>query len=69
MSKPPGLTADFRLITSTRTEDTIWDAVRDAINANMTPTQFKREASQAWQHFLNEDAKAARDVFEKDKNY
>lgn len=50
-------------------EDKIWDAVREAICANMTPTQFKREASQAWQHFLDEDAKAARDVFERDKNY
>lgn len=39
--------------------DRIWDAVRDAIDANMTPEQFKREAAQAWVQHLQDDAKAA----------
>lgn len=40
-----------------RVTDQIWDAVRDAICANMTPEQFKTEVIQAWQHHLAEDAK------------
>lgn len=44
---------------SDRVSDQIWDAVREAINANITPDQFKREAAQAWEHHLSEDAKHA----------
>lgn len=42
-----------------RVADQIWDAVREAILANMTPDQFKREAAEAWKHHLAEDAKDA----------
>jgi hypothetical protein len=48
-----------------RVSDQIWDAVREAINANMTPDQFKHEASEAWQHHLAEDAKDAAKEFRK----
>lgn len=42
-----------------RIVDQIWDAVREAINANMTPDQFKREVAEAWASHLREDAKYA----------
>ena len=42
-----------------RTVDQIWDAVREAINQGMTPQEFKREVSEAWQYHLEADAKAA----------
>jgi hypothetical protein len=42
-----------------RVTDQIWDAVREAINANMLPEQFKREVAEAWNWHLQEDAKAA----------
>lgn len=42
-----------------RVGDQIWDAVREAINANMPPEQFKHEVAQAWSHHLKRDAEAA----------
>ena len=42
-----------------RVTDQIWDAVREAIYAKITPEQFRREAAQAWSHYLGEDAKDA----------
>lgn len=46
-----------------RVTDLIWDAVQEALCANMTPEQFRREASQAWQHYLREEQKAAESEF------
>ena len=42
-----------------KTVDRIWDTVREAINANMLPEQFKHEVAAAWKWHLEEDAKAA----------
>ena len=47
-----------------RTVDQIWDAVREAINTNMLPEQFKREVADAWEYHLKEDAKWARKELE-----
>jgi len=49
----------FRMSPIDRTTDRIWDAVREAINANMTPEQFKQEVIQAWKYHLEEDIKHA----------
>lgn len=70
MSKPLGvsLTVDagrnprMFVTPSDRVTDQIWDAVREAINANMTPKQFLSECEDAWQHHLKQDAEYASDV-------
>lgn len=49
----------LRMSPINRTVDHIWDSVREAINANMTPEQFKREVAEAWASHLKEDAKEA----------
>jgi hypothetical protein len=70
--KPPGI--DIRLrdgipcfVVSPldKVADTIWDAVREAINANMLPEQFKREVAEAWRWHLEEDAKEAVKILSK----
>lgn len=50
---------------SSRTEDAIWEAVREAIDANWTPEQFRNEVSSAWHDALRDDAKHAQKVFSK----
>jgi hypothetical protein len=57
--KPLGMTPDYLIVTPTYAQNTIWDAVEEAISAAMTPEQFKREAAEAWRHVLSEDAKRA----------
>lgn len=57
--KPMGLTADFRIVRSTRAQDKIWEAVEDAVREGMSPEDFKREAAQAFEHEYNERAKDA----------
>ncbi len=66
MPKPPGLSMSmvgglprFQVTPIDRVTDQIWDAVREAINSNMTPQQFKCEAADAWESHLKEDAKDA----------
>ena len=39
-----------------RVADHIWDTVRDAINAGVTPDQFKRETASAWKQHLQDDS-------------
>lgn len=71
MSKPLGVSlavdadgnARMFVTPSDRVADQIWDAVREAINANMTPKQFLSECEDAWQHHLKQDGEYARDVF------
>lgn len=57
--KPPGLTADFRIVRSTPAEDAVWEAVATAVSYGMTPEAFKREAAQAFEHEYHEQAKHA----------
>lgn len=45
--------------------DHIWDAVEDAITANMTVEQFKRIAAEAWTDTLQKHAKWAADDWRK----
>lgn len=61
--KPPGLSLlPMRVIMPSHVEDKIWDAVEEAIRAGWTPSQFRAEASDAWQHELKAQARdAARD--------
>jgi hypothetical protein len=35
--------------------DAVWEAVRQAIDARMSPEAFRNEAAQAWQELLKED--------------
>jgi hypothetical protein len=63
--KPTGLTADFRIVKSSRTEDLIWDAVEEAVHAGWDPTRFVREARQAWANTLADDAEAANKEFDR----
>lgn len=48
-----------------RATDQIWEAVREAISANMTPERFKSEVVQAWAYVLKEDADYATKVLSK----
>lgn len=64
--KPPGIgltmtggVPHFYVTPIDRVADRIWDAVRDAIDANMQPEQFKREVIAAWRSHLKDDAERA----------
>lgn len=61
--KPLGLDAALNVKMPSRAEDAIWEAVREAINANWTPEQFRNEVISAWQDALRDDAKHAEQVF------
>ena len=63
MSKPPGLTPMFQVIRYRPHEDKIWEAVTDAIAANMTVTDFIKEAREAWAYELREQARFDNDTF------
>ncbi len=56
MSKPYGLTADFRIIRPTRIEDKVWDAVEEAVNAGWTPRQMMQEVRECWAESLKQKA-------------
>jgi hypothetical protein len=57
--KPYGLTIDLQVTRPTRAEDAIWEAVKAAIAAGMTPRQFRIEAASAWEDELRQAAKDA----------
>jgi len=64
--KPPGLgfvlrdgAIGLRMTMPDRATDKVWEAVQAAIDAGMTPRQFRLEAAAAWEHELNEQGKAA----------
>jgi hypothetical protein len=67
--KPLGASlAPLRVITPSRVEDKIWEAVQEAISAGWTPKQFRSEAGDAWAHELRAMAKdALRDMTSGDK--
>jgi hypothetical protein len=65
MSKPLGLglslnegDVTFRVAKPSRAQDKIWEAVQEAIAANMTPKQFIQEAWESWEHERTESVKA-----------
>lgn len=67
MTKPLGISLDIigglprmSVSQSDRAADAVWDAVEVAISAGMTPQQFRREAADAWEHVIKEEAKHAR---------
>lgn len=55
--KPLGLTAGFKVITPTKTQDAIWDAVEWALIENMSAADFKEEVAQAWEELMKRQAK------------
>lgn len=57
MSKPFGMTADFRIVRPSRVEDKIWEAVEEAFCAGWTPQQFISEARQSWDQANRDKAK------------
>jgi len=63
--KPTGLDMMLNVKMPSRAEDAIWEAVREAINANWTPEQFRIEVASAWEDALRDDAKHAQQVFSK----
>jgi hypothetical protein len=65
--KPLGMTAAFQVTRPTPAEDAVWEAVQRAIDAGMTPRQFRLEAAEAWEHLLREAGKAAADELSKDR--
>lgn len=63
MTKPPGVGIRIRegaisigVATSSRAEDLIYDAVKEAQRENMTPTLFVRIARSAWSTTREEQA-------------
>jgi ABC-type glycerol-3-phosphate transport system substrate-binding protein len=63
--KPLGMTADFRIVRPSRVEDLIWEAIREAVTANWTPTQAIQEMWQSWEQALRDDAKSVGAEFRK----
>ena len=61
--KPSGVTWDLRVTHPSRVEDKLWEVVEEAIAAGWTPRDFIREASEAWQYRLREDARDAAKEF------
>lgn len=59
-----GLT--MRVTQPTRTEDKVWDAVREAIDEGWTPKRFAIEVAQAWTDAVKEDARHAIDAVRKE---
>jgi len=64
VSKPYGLTGDFRVIRPTAVENHIWDAVQEAVLAGWTVEQFRREARQAWSQALDDTKREAERAWE-----
>lgn len=64
MSKPNGIALRFgqdgmpslRMVSISRADDAIWDAVEYAIREGMTAEAFKSEAANAWRHVLKQVA-------------
>jgi len=48
----------MRVITPTRAENAIWDAVETAIEEGMTLDRFRREVLDAWEQKRKDDLKA-----------
>jgi hypothetical protein len=46
----------------TKTEDAIWEAVKQAICEGWSPERFKQEASEAWEHELKEEIKGMKEI-------
>lgn len=65
MGKPYGMTSTFQVVIPSHAQDAIYDCVREAINANVTPEAFIREARECWALCLKDDAKAAADTFDR----
>lgn len=68
MSKPLGIGLTLvdgvpvmRVKTPDKVEDAVWEAVDEAINAGWDARRFRREAAEAWEQRLRDDAKAARE--------
>lgn len=57
--KPNGLTMGLQVIMPTGAEDAVWKAVETAIDAGWDAKRFRREAAEAWEHRLREDAREA----------
>lgn len=57
MSKPLGMTADFRITHPDRVEDKVWEAVEEAIDAGWTPERFMREVRSDWSAYLAQKRK------------
>jgi hypothetical protein len=61
--KPPGIALGLRdgklhigVTGSDRAADKLWEAVEEAILANMTPERFKREMVEAWAYHRKQQA-------------
>jgi len=74
VSKPPGIEMSISggnlrmgVTRSSRAEDKIWEAVEEAVCAHMTPTQFMREAWQAWDYEMDQAQKAMNAEFSRMK--
>jgi N-acetylglucosamine kinase-like BadF-type ATPase len=59
----------FRVQPIDRAADRVWDAVREAIDAGMTPERFRSEAAEAWEHHLTEDGKHAAETLGQRRRY
>ncbi len=59
--RPNGVDANFRLVKYTRAQDSIHEAVEDAIDERMSPKEFMKNVSESWEivqkEQLNQDLK------------
>lgn len=59
MGKPGGMKIvmpiGLEVITSSKWEDLLWDAVQEAQIAGVTPKRFKQELAQSWTEGLRRD--------------
>ena len=57
MGKPAGLTPFLIVITSSSVEDTVWDAVQEAVDAGWDARRFRAEVRSAWAEARRNQAK------------
>jgi hypothetical protein len=63
--KPLGMTPTFQIVQAHPAQDKLWEAVELYIDNGGTPESFRREAAEAWAHYLAENAKHAQEVLRK----
>ena len=65
--KPSGLTSSLSIVRPEAWEDSLWDAVEEAISCNISPMKFKNEQIKAWKFYLKQEAEHAERIFKENK--
>lgn len=60
--KPLGISSTFQVVEPHPAQNKLWEAVEAYIAGGGTPESFRREAAEAWEYYLNQQAKHAQKV-------